>query len=145
MAYTGHADAVKGMLTVAENLGFWASVYGAAGIGAVMERMALTPLAERAAMTLSAGQKRRLGLARLLLAGRPVWALDEPTVSLDTATIGLFGDVIRDHLAGGGAAVLTSHADMGLSFASALDLTPFRATRAHGATRSAAGFDEAFL
>lgn len=145
VAYAGHADAVKATLTVAENLRFWAAVYGARDTQDVIDRMALAPLAHRAAISLSAGQKRRLGLARLLLAGRPVWVLDEPTVSLDTATIALFAEVVADHLAKGGLAVLTSHVDMGLPYARDLDLSRWRATRAHGAMGSAAGFNEAFL
>jgi heme exporter protein A len=145
VAYAGHADAVKATLSVEENLAFWAAVYGAMSFQPALERLALLPLRDRAAQTLSAGQKRRLGLARLLLADRPVWALDEPTVSLDAGSVGLFGGLVEEHLARGGSAVLTSHVDMGLAFASELDLSPWRATTAAGPARSAAGFDEAFL
>ena len=97
---------------------------------------------DRRAANLSAGQKRRLGLARLLVAGRPIWLLDEPTVSLDTASVALFGAVVRAHLAAGGAAVIATHIDLGLPEAQLLDLTLFRA---RGEVQANHGFDEAFL
>ena len=126
IAYAAHADGLKATLTVTENLRFWASVYGTRDVAAAMERMNLTGLADRQAQNLSAGQKRRLGLARLLVTGRPLWMLDEPTVSLDAASVALFGDVVRAHLAGGGSALIATHIDLGLE-ADVLDLTPFRA------------------
>ena len=144
LAYASHADGLKAVLTVAENLAFWASVYGtgAAAVTDAMQRMNLAALADRRAANLSAGQKRRLGLARLLVTGRPVWVLDEPTVSLDAASVELFAGVVRDHLAQGGAALIATHIDLGLPEASVLDLSPFRA---HGAAPAVAGgFDEAF-
>ena len=104
-----------------------------------MAAFELTPLANRAAAQLSAGQKRRLGLARLLVTGRPVWALDEPTVSLDAAAVHMFSRVIFDHLARGGSALIATHVDLGLN-ADQLDLTPFRAK----ATASLGAFEAAF-
>lgn len=146
LAFAGHADAVKATLTVAENLAFWARIHGAGDVAAAMAAMDLTDLAHRPGQSLSAGQRRRLGLARFLLTGRRLWLLDEPTVSLDAASVALFAGVLRAHLAGGGAALIASHLDLGLPEAVRLDLTPFRAT---GGTRAAAGarpgFDEAFL
>lgn len=141
IAYAAHADGLKATLTVRENLAFWAAVYGAAGVQAAIERMNLSDLADRQAANLSAGQKRRLGLARLLVTGRPVWVLDEPTVSLDAASVQLFADVMRSHLAAGGAALIATHIDLGLAEAEVLDLAPFRA-RSHAQDRS--GFDAAF-
>ncbi len=76
---------------------------------------------------LSAGQKRRLGLARLLVTGRLVWLLDEPTVSLDRDAVAMFADAVAAHLAAGGAALLATHIELGLEDASVLDLAPFRA------------------
>ncbi|NNL72889.1 MAG: ATP-binding cassette domain-containing protein, partial [Silicimonas sp.] len=98
----------------------------------------LSDLRDRMAGRLSAGQKRRLGLARLLVTGRPVWALDEPTVSLDAASVGLFADAVRAHLGAGGAALIATHTDLGLD-ADTLDVTVFRATKA-----AVTDFDEAF-
>ena len=142
VTYAAHADGVKSTLTVAENLTFWAQVFGTDAVATAMARMNLRDLADRRAATLAAGQKRRLGLARLLVSGRAVWVMDEPTVSLDTASVQLFGAVVRDHLAAGGAALIATHIDLGLE-AEVLDLTPFKArTVSQGGVRSA--FYEAF-
>jgi heme exporter protein A len=139
MAYAGHADGLKATLSVAENLEFWAQVYGGAVTGEILRAMALTALADRAAQTLSAGQKRRLGLARLLVTGRPIWVMDEPTVSLDDASVALFAAALRAHLGRGCLAVIATHIDLGLTEAAVLDLAPFRATYNPGA----GGFDSA--
>lgn len=142
VAYAAHADGIKTTLTVAENLGFWAQVFGGGGVDDALAAMDLRALADRAAGTLSAGQKRRLGLARLLVTGRPLWILDEPTVSLDQASVALFAAAIRAHLASGGAAVMATHIDLSLSEARHLDLTRFRAVP--GKPSIPAGFNEAF-
>lgn len=141
IAYAAHADGLKSMLTVRENLAFWGAVFGTQGrIGAALAAYALGDLEERFAGQLSAGQKRRLGLARLIVTGRPLWVLDEPTVSLDAAAVGMFADVVRDHLSAGGAALIATHIDLGLS-AEVLDVTAFRAASDLRAGTS----DEAFL
>jgi heme exporter protein A len=129
VAYAGHADGVKAMLTVAENLGFWAAVNGVGGVEAALEAMALGALRHRRGADLSAGQKRRLGLARLMVTGRKLWLLDEPTVSLDVASVALFGAVLRGHLGQGGAALIATHIDLGLPEARDLDLTPYKAVQ----------------
>jgi heme exporter protein A len=139
VAYAAHADGLKSTLTVTENLAFWAQIYGGPPIDNATHALDLIQLARRRAGELSAGQKRRLGLARLLVTGRPVWLLDEPTVSLDVASVALFAGVVRDHLAKGGLAVIATHVDLGLPEANVLDLDPHRA-RAIQST----GFDEAF-
>ena len=126
IAFATHADGVKSALTVAENLAFWAAVHGTRGVAAAVDAMDLTALTVRPAGQLSAGQRRRLGLARLLVTGRKVWLLDEPTVSLDAASVALFADVIGAHLAAGGVALIATHVDLGLT-AETLDLTPFKA------------------
>ncbi len=126
IAYAAHADGLKAMLTVRENLSFWAQVFGQSDISPALEGYALRDLADRLAGTLSAGQKRRLGLARLLVTGRPIWVLDEPTVSLDAEAVALFGAVLRGHLAAGGAAVMATHIDLGLE-ARTLDIRAYRA------------------
>lgn len=140
IAYAGHADGLKAMMSVTENLRFWASVFGQDRIESALDAYNLHPLADRLAGALSAGQKRRLGLARLLVTGRPIWVLDEPTVSLDVDATGMFADAVRAHLAGGGSALIATHIDLGLE-AEMLDITPYRATHR---TRAGAS-DEAFL
>lgn len=125
-AYGSHADGIKSVLSVAENLGFWAALHGRGGVAEAMAQMNLSHLAARPAGELSAGQKRRLGLARLLVTGRWLWLLDEPTVSLDAASVALFAGVIRTHLAAGGAAVIATHIDLGLPEAEILNLAPYR-------------------
>ena len=140
IAYAGHADGLKAMLTVAENLAFWAEVYGMPGIEPALDAYDLRALSHRAAGTLSAGQKRRLGLACLLVTGRAVWALDEPTVSLDAAATGLFPEALSAHLRAGGSAVVATHIDVGLAMRS-LELDQYRAAPDLRAGAS----DEAFL
>ncbi len=143
LAYAAHADGLKAVLTVAENLAFWAAVNGTATAEAAMTAMNLQELRDRRAAHLSAGQKRRLGLARVLVTGRPIWVLDEPTVSLDAASVALFAGVVRAHLAAGGSALMATHIDLGLAEAEVLDLTPFKA-RAPVAGGRMGAFDEAF-
>lgn len=140
MAYAAHADGLKSTLTVTENLMFWAAIHGVRDIEPALDAMNLRDLAHRQAQHLSAGQKRRLGLARLMVTGRWLWVLDEPTVSLDAASVALFADVVRGHLAKGGAALLATHIDLGLPEARVLDLTPYKAEMLPDL-----GFDEAFL
>ncbi|MEQ9145986.1 MAG: heme ABC exporter ATP-binding protein CcmA [Parvibaculaceae bacterium] len=127
--YAGHLDAVKAPLTVLENLRFWADFYGAprARISPALEGFELDHLATLPAGVLSAGQKRRLGLARLLLADRALWLLDEPTVSLDARTIGLLGQFMSAHLEKGGLILAATHVDLGISAARSLDLGGLRA------------------
>lgn len=139
VAYAAHADGLKSTLTVAENLTFWAAIYGGPPIDHALQALDLVALVRRRAGELSAGQKRRLGLARLLVTGRPLWLLDEPTVSLDVASVALFAGVVRQHLAAGGLAVIATHVDLGLPEAQVLDLEPHRARLI-----AQDGFDEAF-
>ncbi|MCH2168588.1 MAG: heme ABC exporter ATP-binding protein CcmA [Oceanicola sp.] len=142
VAYASHADGIKGQLSVVENLNFWARVYGMADVtDAVLERFALQDLRARAAATLSAGQKRRLGLARLAVIGRKILLLDEPTVSLDTASVGRFASFLQDHLDAGGSAVIATHIDLGFT-ATVLELAPYKLD---APALTASDFDEAFL
>ncbi|UYV38809.1 heme ABC exporter ATP-binding protein CcmA [Rhodobacteraceae bacterium D3-12] len=140
MAYAAHADGIKSVLSVEENLVFWARVFGTDRVAAALAGFALEPLRNRPAGALSAGQKRRLGLARLLVTGRPVWVLDEPTVSLDTEAVAMFGAAIRAHLATGGMALIATHIDLGLEEAALFDVGPYRAKAPAGDD-----FDEVFL
>lgn len=113
IAYAGHQDAIKSALSVSENLRFWAALYDG-DAAAALDRFDLSKIADRPAGLCSAGQKRRLGLARLILAQRPLWLLDEPTVSLDTTHTALFAEVLSQHLTQGGLAIVATHIDLGL-------------------------------
>lgn len=139
IAYAGHSDGIKPTLTVTENLRFWASVFGTDSIQPALDAFDLNALTNRHAGNLSAGQKRRLGLSRLLVTGRPVWVLDEPTVSLDVASVEMFADAVRAHLGQGGSALIATHIDLGLE-GTVLDVGPFKAS-----PRAVHDFDEDFL
>lgn len=127
--YVGHLDAVKPVLTAAENLAFWASLGGAADPAAnarsALERLGVPHIANVPGRYLSAGQKRRLNLARLLAAPKPLWLLDEPTVALDRAAIALFEGLIAEHRAGGGLVVLSTHTDIATPGGAELHLDDF--------------------
>jgi heme exporter protein A len=121
--YLGHSDALKPSLTVEENLAFWTAWLG--GTGAPREALAavgLDSLTGLPASYLSAGQKRRLSIARVIAAKRPLWLLDEPTSALDTASQGMLLDLMRGHLAGGGIIVAATHLPLGLDGARDLKL-----------------------
>ncbi len=115
--FVGHLNGLKPALTVDENARFWARYLGGPdeGVAAALATFRLTDLARIPAGYLSAGQKRRLGLARLALAPRPVWLLDEPAVSLDAASQALLAGVVNAHLAGGGIVVAATHQPLGLA------------------------------
>lgn len=140
VAYGAHADGLKSTMTVSENLSFWAAIYGQSSIAEALEVFDLQALVNRPAGSLSAGQKRRLGLARLLVTGRPLWALDEPTVSLDARTVSIFADAVRQHLQTGGAAIIATHIDLGLD-ARVIEMGAFPADH----NWDQGHFDEAFL
>lgn len=117
MAYLGHLDGIKHELTVVENLEL-VSIYGKVSEGSIddaLETIGLADKAELKAANLSAGQKRRLALARLLLTDCCLWLLDEPLTALDKAGIALFENLLTQHVASGGIAVLSSHHDLNLS------------------------------
>jgi len=133
ICYLGHHDAVKPVLTVEENLAFWASLQdGAASHGAVVEealqRFALTPLRGTAGRFLSAGQKRRLALSRLFLSPARVWLLDEPSVGLDHASLDRLIEAIAAHRARGGAAIVATHTAITMKDAARLSLDEFEPT-----------------
>jgi heme exporter protein A len=122
--YLGHQDALKPSLTVSENLGFWARYLGSEGLGvpAALDVVGLRSLESLPAGYLSAGQRRRLSTARLLVARRPVWLLDEPTTALDRAAQDMLASLMRTHLAGGGLIVAATHGPIGLEQAKELRL-----------------------
>jgi len=116
--YLGHLDALKPSLSVSENLQFW-TAFLASGpprlpVGEALSAVGLGELADLPAAYLSAGQRRRLSIARLLAVQRPVWLLDEPTSTLDHTAQGRLMEFMRAHLAGGGLIIAATHAPLGL-------------------------------
>ncbi|MEH6692416.1 MAG: heme ABC exporter ATP-binding protein CcmA [Pseudorhizobium pelagicum] len=129
--YLGHRNAMKAELTVRENLVFWKSflgdLEGGAGISVVeaADRVGLGGIAHLPFGYLSAGQQRRMAFAKLLVAYRPVWILDEPTAALDTRAEQTFTDLIKQHLAAGGMLLAATHQPLGLENARELRMTGF--------------------
>jgi heme exporter protein A len=113
--YIGHAEANKPALTVQENLDFWSELLGADLNPKATSYFNLDGLADDQALLLSAGQKRRLALTRLLIAHRPIWLLDEPSVGLDAASLILLQNQIKNHVAKGGIVIAATHTDLGIS------------------------------
>ncbi len=124
--YLGHADALKGALTAGENLAFWAGALGGDSSReaqlAALARVGLGHVIDFPVRALSAGQKRRVALARLLVARRPLWLLDEPTTALDSAAQAAFAAIMRSFLDGGGIIVAATHSPLGLAGAGELRL-----------------------
>lgn len=114
VAYVGHQDAVKPGLTVVENLRFAAALSGRP-VEAALDAVGLERLTDLPARMLSAGQKRRLALARLALTAAPLWLLDEPTLGLDTASIARFGTLLAAHRERGGLVVAATHIPLPLA------------------------------
>lgn len=127
--YLGHQEALKPVLTVAENLRFWSSLGGGSAAAAerALERFQLDHLAEVAGRLLSSGQRRRLALARLLASPAPLWLLDEPSVGLDAASIRRLTEVIAEHRAAGGAVAVATHQALDLPGAESLAMDDYPA------------------
>lgn len=119
VAYLGHLDAVKSGLTVAENLLVWGFRERVAG---ALDAVGLAALADLPAKMLSAGQRRRLALARLALRPAPIWLLDEPTLGLDVASVERFGAMLAEHRAAGGVVLAATHLPLPLPGAAELSL-----------------------
>ncbi len=122
LVYVGHQDAVKPALTAIENLRFAARA-GGGDIGTALAALDLTQLGEVPARMLSAGQKRRLALARLALSAASLWLLDEPTLGLDAAAVIRFGALLTAHRARGGLVVAATHLPLPLDGTDTLHLT----------------------
>jgi len=114
--YLGHRDALKPALSVMENLTFWREFLGGemSDAGESLAAVGLGHTAQLPAVVLSAGQRRRLSIARLLTVRRPIWLLDEPTSALDSAGQTMFAALMADHLERGGLIVAATHAPLGL-------------------------------
>jgi heme exporter protein A len=117
--YLGHAEALKGALTARENLDFWSAMLkmGDWGLspGAALDLVAMNHAPDIPVSYLSAGQRRRVAIARLLVAPRPLWLLDEPTTALDAASQMRLASLMKDHLGAGGLIVAATHGDLGLA------------------------------
>lgn len=130
LRYVGHTDALKAALTVRENLSFWAAFDGGGDVGAALAGFDLAGQAEMPARFLSAGQRRRTALARLLLAPRALWLLDEPGAALDAAGTATLSNVIAAHRAKGGMVALSAHGAPPLSGHDTLDIDSLSASTA---------------
>ncbi|MGB2932159.1 MAG: heme ABC exporter ATP-binding protein CcmA [Methyloceanibacter sp.] len=122
--YVGHANGIKAALSLSENVEFWADFLGggSSDLDGAFRTFGLASLEALPAGLLSAGQKRKLSLLRLFAAERPIWLLDEPSVSLDAPSVTALGQAIAEHLAQGGIAVVASHTPLELRFSQELAL-----------------------
>jgi len=111
MHYLGHRDGLKAAMSVRENLAFWQRTAGSSGLDPIeaLERVRLSHLIDLPAAYLSAGQKRRVAISRLLAVARPIWLLDEPTSALDAQSEAELGGIIAGHIAAGGMVVAATH------------------------------------
>lgn len=139
LLYAGHLDAVKPWLTVAENVAFWAELFGVGGdvrngVADALKSVALEHAADLPARLLSAGQRHRLALARLAILPAPLWLLDEPTAALDAESVARVEDLIAGHCGRGGIAIVATHGDLALPGTAELGLEGGAARTRAGAT-----------
>jgi heme exporter protein A len=117
LAYVGHSNGIQGELTAEENLRAAACLGGAAEtmrIPETLERLGLAPYRHFPSKVLSQGQKRRLGLARLVILRKSLWILDEPLSALDVNSVALMTEIMLEHLARNGLVIMTSHQEIGV-------------------------------
>lgn len=125
--FIGHSDALKPVLSAAETLAFWAKMRGVkADVSPALERFGLARVTDLPCRYLSAGQRRRLALARLIAAPAPLWLLDEPLTSLDAEATAQLLAAIAAHRQSGGRVILSTHASIGIADAARLSLADFR-------------------
>jgi len=131
--YLGHDNALKGAMTAFDNLQFWRDTFGRTGLEpyAALKVVGLTRIADLPAAYLSAGQKRRVALARLLISKRPIWLLDEPTAALDSASEALLGALVAEHLADGGMAIAATHMTLPFAVTGTIDMSERRPSQEH--------------
>ncbi|WP_051609953.1 heme ABC exporter ATP-binding protein CcmA [Terasakiella pusilla] len=132
--YVGHHDAIKPVLTVEENLKFWAGLRSdaqeaQANFKEALDLFSIGHLMDVPGRFLSAGQKRRANLARIIASKSQVWLLDEPTTALDKETIAKLEEIIENHRATGGMVVLSTHSDLNIKNQEILDVSAFSAAR----------------
>ncbi|NTJ43344.1 heme ABC exporter ATP-binding protein CcmA [Agrobacterium larrymoorei] len=136
--YLGHRNAMKQELTVSENLSFWKKFLGdfnggsSLSIEEAAETVGLSGITHLPFGYLSAGQQRRFAMAKLLVAWRPIWILDEPTAALDTSADIMFTGLVKAHLAKGGIVIAATHQPLGLENAKELRMTSFAGVEAWG-------------
>jgi heme exporter protein A len=131
--FIGHQDAVKPVLTTRETIDFWGGLHGGNTGMHALERFGLAALADTPCRYLSAGQKKRLSLARLLASPAPLWLLDEPTTGLDAASVEALEAAMREHRAAGGIVVAATHIALDLAGAASLSLADYAPTAAEAA------------
>ena len=137
ISYLGHGDGLKPWATVAETLAFWAAVNGPGNalarrqaIDEAMEAFALGPLAALPCRYLSAGQRRRVALGRVMATAAQLWLMDEPATALDETGARTFDDALSGHVAAGGMAVIATHAPIALDGIETLEIARFVGTTA---------------
>ena len=139
IAYAAHSDGIKPTLTVAENLAFWASVFGTKAPNPPWMRLIWATCMAARPVNCQRGKNVAWALRECLVTARPIWMLDEPTVSLDRSALQMFADAVRGHLDQGGSALIATHIDLGLD-GEVLDVGPYKAK-----PKAIDDFDGAFL
>jgi len=130
LRFAGHRDGLKSGLTVEENLSFWSAIYNAPerSVTAAIDRFALSRVSDMPVDVLSAGWRRRAGLARLILGSAPLWILDEPYTALDKDNVSRIDGILSEHIANGGIVILATHQSPGFETSQTVDMATYEAT-----------------